>query len=250
MITALIVDDEKTSREALKGMLERYCPEVQIIGEANGYKSALYSISKITPTVVFLDIQMPDGSGFKLLEDLIDINFEVIFVTAFDQFAIKAIKFSALDYLLKPVSPEDIQAAVKKLKQQQLLHNNTKNVRVLLNTLQHSAENPEKLVLKSSNQVMVVDVSQIIRLESDDCYTTFHFSDGSSFMVSRTLKEFEELLNEEQFIRVHKSHMVNIQYINKYYKQSEASYLELKDNSQVPVSRRKREKLNEMLSHL
>ena len=250
MITALIVDDEKTSRDAIRGMLNRYCPEVQVIGEADGCRSAFLLLKKQIPTVVFLDVKMPDGMGFKLLEDLGELNFEIIFVTAFDQFAIKAIKFSALDYLLKPISHEDIQTAIQKLKQQQQqYHNISKDVRVLLNSMYSKEENPEKIVLKSSNHVMVVEVSQIVRLESDDCYTNFHFNDGSSFMVSKTLKEYEELLNPADFIRTHKSHMVNVNYIKNYNKFSEVYTLVLKDNSHIPVSRRKREKLNDMLSH-
>ncbi len=250
MITAYIIDDEATSRDALKGMLQRYCPEVQIVGESDGFQTALLALKKQIPTVVFLDIQMPDGSGFRLLEELGDINFEIIFVTAFDQYAIKAIKFSALDYLLKPVSPDDIKIAIEKLKLQQQHLNITKNVRVLLNNLQQPNENPDKIVLKSASHVMVVEVNQILRLESDDCYTHFYFIDGTTFMVSKTLKEYEDLLNETQFIRTHKSHIVNIQHVKNYNKLHDVYLLELSDGSQIPVSRRKREKLNEILSHI
>jgi two-component system, LytTR family, response regulator len=192
---------------------------------------------------------MPDGNGFKLLEELGEINFEVVFVTAYDQFAIKAFKYSALDYLLKPVSPDDIKNVIEKTKLQQKF-SNTKNFNLLLNTVKNQDENPDRLVLKSSNQMMIAEVDKIIRLESNDCYTHFYFEDGTTFMVSKTLKEYCELLNPKQFVRIHKTHLVNIKYVKIFQNYGELHQLELNDNTVLPISRRKRDSVNEILNQL
>jgi len=206
-------------------------------------------IEKQKPDVVFLDIQMPDGSGFKLLESINEINFDVIFTTAYDQFAIKAIKFSALDYLLKPIFPEDLIKAVKKAEVKKEGQDSRENIDVLLENIKMPLSESPKIVLSTSDKINVVKVKDIVRCESDNYYTFFHFKNGERLLKSKTLKENEELLKDHNFIRPHKSHLVNVLFIESYLKQ-DGGYIILTDGSKIPVSRRKKEKIIEIISNL
>jgi two-component system, LytTR family, response regulator len=249
-IKAVIVEDELRSRETLTGLLRRYCSDtVEIVAESDGCVSGLVAIKSHQPDVVFLDIQMPDGSGFKLLEELDEINFEVVFTTAYDQFAIKAIRYSALDYLLKPIVPAELKLAVQKVLQKKGDGTINKHIRVLLENMKEKEQAPKKIVLSTSEGMHVIDVRDIIRCESDDYYTRFFIRDRKPIMVSKTLKEHEELLSGFGFIRPHKSHLVNVHYIRSFVK-NDNGYLLLTDGTTVPVSRRKREKIQEELHHL
>ncbi len=248
MLRVIIVDDEKASRDTLAGLLKRYCQNVEVIAQADGYENGLAVISQNTPDIVFLDIQMPDGSGFKLIEDLGEIKFDVIFTTAYDQYAIKAIKYSALDYLLKPVVPDDLVNAIKKAEQKKNLGQMSQNIQILLENLTQKNE-PRKIVLSTAEKMHIVEIDDIIRCESDDYYTRFFFLDGKTLLISKTLKENEELLGEKYFIRPHKSHLVNIKYIKGFLK-NDGGYIVMSDGTKVPVSRRKREYVVNTLSHL
>ncbi|MCF8234451.1 MAG: LytTR family DNA-binding domain-containing protein [Bacteroidales bacterium] len=249
MIRAAIIEDEKKSRETLSGLLKRYCKRVEIVAEADGFKSGLEAIRKYEPEVVFLDIQMPDGSGFKLLEELGEINFEIIFTTAYDQFAIKAIKYSALDYLLKPIVPEELISAVTKVEKKKESGNLNKNVNVLLDNLRNRDTNSGKLALSTAEKIHIVEISNIIRCESDNYYTRFFFNNGQKLLISKTLKENEELLADHNFIRPHKSHLINIRYIESFNRY-EGGYIIMTDGSRIPVSRRKKEKIIDIINHL
>ena len=249
MLHAVIVEDEKRSREALSGLLKLYCKDVSVIAEADGMRSGIEAIRTHKPDVVFLDIQMPDGSGVRLLESLNEIDFSIIFTTAFDQFAIKAIKFSAIDYLLKPIFPDDLIAAVKKAKDRQEAHHTKKNVEVLLENIKRPESESPNIVLATSDRINVVKVKDILRCESDNYYTLFCFTDGSTLLVSKTLKENEELLKDHNFIRPHKSHLVNVMYIKSFNKH-DGGYIVMTDDSKVPVSRRKREKIVDIINNL
>lgn len=220
-----------------------------MVGEADGCQSGIEAIRKYEPEVVFLDIQMPDGSGFKLLETLDEINFEIIFTTAYDQFAIKAIKYSALDYLLKPIVPAELKAAVGKVEQKKGDGTINKHIRVLVDNNSEKSSSSKRIILSTSEGMHVIDVRDIIRCESDDYYTRFFIKERKTIMVSRTLKEHEELLSEYGFIRPHKSHLINLRYIKSYLK-TDGGYILLEDGTQVPVSRRKREMVFQKLSHL
>lgn len=248
MMKAIIVDDEKASRDTMVGLLSRYCNNIEVIGQAEGYANGLEVIRANKPDIVFLDIQMPDGSGFKLLEDLGEIHFEVIFTTAYDQYAIKAIKYSALDYLLKPVIPDDLINAVNKAEQKKNLGQMSQNIKILLENISQQNE-PRKIVLSTAEKMHIVDINDIIRCESDDYYTRFFFKEGKPLLISKTLKENEELLGEKFFIRPHKSHLVNIKYIKGFLK-NDGGYIEMSDGTKVPVSRRKREFVINTLNHL
>jgi two-component system LytT family response regulator len=235
-ITALIVDDEENSRFTLREMLKMFCPEVSILGEAEGVKTALEQTKKLDFDVVFLDIQMMDGNGFDYLRQVGSIDFDVIFITAFDQFAIQAIKYSALDYLLKPVDADELKEAVKKVKKKE--PKSKKNYDVLLDNLKDQEK--QKLVLPTNEGIHIIQIDNIIRCEADDYYTRIFLVDKRMIMVSKTLKNTEELLSGKSFVRSHKSHLVNLQFVKKYVK-SDGGYLELKDGTTIPVSRRKKE---------
>jgi two-component system LytT family response regulator len=249
MIKAIIIEDEKMSRETLKRMLEKYCPTVEVLAEADGYRKGVEEIRKHNPDVIFLDIQMPDGSGFRLLEEFEVINFEVIFTTAFDQFAIKAIKYSALDYLLKPIIPQDLMDAVQRVEKKKAENVRRKNLEQIPEGFKQQEERSQKIVLSTAEMIHVISVDDIIRCESDNYYTYFHFVDGRKLLVSKTLKENEELLSQYNFIRPHKSHLINIKYIKSYIRQ-EGGYILMNDGTQIPVSRRKKDKIMEIIFNL
>ncbi len=249
MIKAVLVEDEKMSRETLRRMLEKYCPEVEIVGEADGYRKGAEVVRQHHPDVVFLDIQMPDGSGFKLLEDFDEINFEVIFTTAFDQFAIKAIKYSALDYLLKPIIPQDLIEAVHRVEKKKAENLRKRNSELMSENPNNQDQRTRKIVLSTAEMIHVIDVDDIIRCESDNYYTYFYFVDGRKLLVSKTLKENEELLSPFNFIRPHKSHLVNIKFIKSYIRQ-EGGFILMKDGTKIPVSRRKKDKMMEIIFNL
>ena len=212
-------------------------------------KTGKSAILKHNPDIVFLDIQMPDGSGFKLLESFEQIDFDVIFTTAYDQFAIKAIKFSALDYLLKPIFPEDLVEAVKKAEKKRSGQGSKESIEVLLQHMKKPETDNPKIVLATSEKINVVNIKDIIRCASDNYYTFFYFTDGTRLLISKTLKENEELLSEHNFIRPHKSHLINIMYIKGFLKQ-DGGYVMMSDGSKVPVSRRKKEKIIEIINNL
>ena len=237
------------SMDVLNSLLEKYCDYVKVLAEAEGVADGVEKINKHKPDVIFLDIQMPDGSGFSLLEKLDKIDFDIIFTTAFDQYAIRAIKYSALDYLLKPISPDDLIIAVERVRQRKLHKVQNQNIEVLLENIKRPEEEPPKIVLSTSDKIHVVDVGNIIRCESDNYYTRFFFREGAPLLISKTLKENEELLSDHNFIRPHKSHLINIKYI-KAFLRIDNGYIQMIDGSEIPVSRRKREKIIEIINQL
>lgn len=249
MLRAVIVEDEKRSRETLSGLLKLYCKNLEIVGEAENVREGIGIIRQQNPDVVFLDIQMPDGSGFKLLEQIEQVNFEVIFTTAYDQFAIKAIRYSALDYLLKPIFPDDLVRAVNKAEQNKQVQRSNENIKVLLENINLPQAESPKIILSTSEKINIIKVDDIIRCESDNYYTMFYFTNGKRLLVSKTLKEHEELLSEHNFIRPHRSHLINVKYIKSYLK-SDGGVILMEDGSKIPVSRRKKEYIMEIISNL
>jgi two-component system LytT family response regulator len=247
MIRAVIVEDEKMSRETLRRMLGKYCPDVEVVAEAETYRQGIAAIRAFRPDAVFLDIQMPDGSGFRVLEELKEIDFEVIFTTAFDQFAIKAIKYNALDYLLKPIIPEELAEAVKRLQQRKEAA--IAGLRGSDKVTEGGGAFTRKIILSTSEMIHVIHVDEIIRCESDNYYTMFFFTDGRRLLVSKTLKENEEILSRYDFIRPHKSHLVNKKYIKSYLRHEGGAIIMI-DGTKVPVSRRKRDDIMGMLRNL
>ena len=242
-INAVIIDDERNGRENLSSSLSKYCPEVVQVAEADSVISGIEAIQKHSPDLVFLDIEMPDGKGFKVLEFFKEPNFDVIFVTAYDQYAIQAIRFSALDYILKPINIMELRAAVDRIGQRK------KKDQRLLNQFLHNADSAlseKKLALSTTDKIEFRSVGQIIRCQSDGNYTNFHFVDGSSMLVSKTLNDFEEILEGYGFIRTHKAHLVNLMFVRSFHK-NEGGYLKMSDNTLIPVSRRRKEEILERL---
>jgi len=241
MIKALIIDDEKSSRDTLRGFVENYCEEIEIVDESESAEQGIEQIKKIQPQLIFLDIELPLGSGFDLLEACKHSNFDVIFTTAHDQYALQAIKVCALDYLLKPISATDLIAAVAKIRQQKTT---TPQITAFVENISNLNNQLSNIVLPTLDGFLVVKISDIIRCEADKNYTFFIFSNKEKVLVSKTLKEFDELLHEMDFIRVHQSHLINAAHVQRYIKGS-GGYVKMSDDSIIEVSRRKKELLME-----
>jgi len=241
MIKAIIVDDEPNCCETLATLLERYCPQVKVADICYSGQSALASIIELQPDIVFLDIEMPHMNGFELLEKLQAINFKLIFTTSYDQYAIKAIRFSALDYLLKPIDREELQNAVKKA-MQTLDRPVPQQFEALLQKWRKSGNGGQKIALPTMEGLQLIAIDQIISCESDRNYTTLYLKEKKKMIISRPLKEMEELLEDYSFLRVHHSYLVNLKEISKYIR-GEGGYLVMSDGSSVDVSRSKKELL-------
>lgn len=240
MIRSIIIDDEHDAREALRMAVKKYCPGVEIIAICETPGEGLEAISSLQPDLVFLDIQMPGMSGFDLLEQLIEINFAVIFVTAFDRYAIKAIRFSALDYLLKPVDPDDLISAVQKVKERLHHQDNTYRYQSVMNNVRNLQANIDKLAIPDSDGIMFVETADIICCRADGNYTMLYLTGGKTSLVSKPLKDFESMLADSGFSRVHHAALINMKHVQKYVK-GDGGYIVLTDDHHVEVSRRKKE---------
>ncbi len=227
ILTAVIVDDELHGRENLRMIIETYCSEIEIIGLADSVISAKELVLKQRPDVVFLDINMPVLDGFDFLDDFVERDFKVVFVSAHEEFGIRALKAGAADYLLKPIDIKDLKQTVKKLLTQ------------LIRSLKiEKHQDADKLIVPSTHGFEVLDIDKIIRLEADGCYTTIFLKDSKSKVISRTLKDFEDTLPDEIFFRVHKSHLINLRYIKDYSNLS-GSFVTMSEGSRIEISRRK-----------
>jgi two-component system LytT family response regulator len=239
MITAIIVDDEPYSCESLATLLERYCPDVKLLDICYSAANALKSINEQIPTLIFLDIEMPGMNGFEMLQQLPSINFSVIFTTSYDQYAIKAIKFSALDYLLKPVDRDELQKAVQKA-----IHRShetfPQQMEILLQKLSHPTIPINKIAIPTIDGLQMLFVENIISCSSDSNYTVLHLKNKQKITASRTLKEVEEMLEDYAFLRVHHSFVVNLNEVEKYAK-GDGGYLVMSDGSNIDVSRSRKE---------
>jgi two-component system LytT family response regulator len=241
MINAIIVDDEPYCCEALSILLERYCPQVEVTGSYHSGVDALEAIWKQRPQLLFLDIEMPRMNGFELLEKIKDLTFELIFTTSYDQYAIKAIRFSALDYLLKPIDREELVKSVEKV-EQRLQSPLPQQIDLLFQKLQSPANLFSKIAIPTMEGLQMVAVNNIIHCTSDSNYTVLTLKDQPRVIASRTLKEIEELLEDYSFARVHHSNLVNLNEISKYIR-GEGGYLVMSDGSSVNVSRSRKEGL-------
>jgi two-component system, LytTR family, response regulator len=237
MIRAVIIDDEEEGRNTVNNILTQYCDSIHVVGQADGVSKGKELILSKQPDIVFLDIQMADGTGFDLLEQLPKVDFRVIFVTAYDQYALKAIKYSALDYILKPIDPQQLIDAVNKFK---VLESNFHIMAEQIKTLFGFKSGFEKIALPTSEGLRFVKVDNIIRCESDNNYTSFFLRTGERILVTKTLKEFEETLSDSNFVRVHQSHLINLNYVERYIKGEGGSVI-MSDGSEVEVSRRRKE---------
>lgn len=249
MIKAIIVDDELGARESLSKMIEKNCKQIEIIGKADSMKTAYDMISASNPDLVFLDIEMPKGNAFDLLEKFKEINFHIIFTTAYDHYAIKAIKFSAVDYILKPIDPEELVAAVTKLEKRLGQKSELNQQFKTLLTNVRPENKLKKVGIPDGDGLVFINLSDIIRCDSDGNYTYFILTNGKKIIASRTLGEYEQLFSDDNFFRVHRSHLINLEHVKKYIK-GEGGYVVLSDNSQVEVSRRNKNDFLERLAHL
>jgi two-component system LytT family response regulator len=240
-LKAIIVDDEPDCCESLSILLKRNCPEVNIAATCYSGEKAISVINEIKPQLVFLDIEMPNMNGFEMLEKLASIDFELIFTTSYDQYAIKAIRFSALDYLLKPIDREELQKAVKKVVNR-LQRPLTQQLEILLQKINQPSNPIQRIALPTMEGLKLVPVDSIISCASEGNYTIFLMKDKQKNDVSRPLKEVEEMLEEYSFLRVHHSHLVNMNEIDRFIK-GEGGYLIMSDGSSVDVSRSKKEML-------
>nr|WP_299070970.1 LytTR family DNA-binding domain-containing protein [uncultured Allomuricauda sp.] len=244
MIQALIIDDEAKARQGLRLVLEKYCPEIKILALCESPEIGLEKINALKPDLIFLDVQMPKMSGFDLLERVSKINFEVIFVTAYDRYAIKAIKFSALDYLLKPIDVDELMNAVEKISKKK--KNKVAQYGSLLKNVKPGMEKLKRLAIPSDNEIIMQPIADIIYCEADSSYTTLYLSGGKKITVSKTLKEFENILPEGDFCRIHHSTLVNMAHVTKYIK-GEGGYVIISNNNHLNVSRRKKDQFLQML---
>jgi len=249
MIKAVIIDDEGKARETIRNIIGSYCSDVSIVAEARNVKTGLEVISRHEPEIVFLDIKMPDGTGFDLLNQLYKIEFKLIFITAFDEYAIQAFKFSALDYILKPVNPSSLIEAVEKAKDIIEAENIKLKLDTFLDNVDSPSKEPKKLVLNTHDSIYVVKTDDIIRCKSDQNYTEFFLNDEKKLVVSKTLKEYDEMLSNYGFFRVHQSHLINLSYMVRFDK-SEGGFVVMKDEAYIPVSSRKRESLLQLFKNM
>lgn len=238
MVTIIIVDDEPKARETIVNVLKNSPLEIDIIGQADSIQSAARLIQQFKPDLLLLDINLPDGSGFDLLSKLGSSHPAVIFITAYEAFAIKAIKFSAMDYILKPFTTSELIEAVKKASCKIENEKSGGQLKTLLSNL----DKIRRIVIRTSECLHVVNIKDIVRLEADGNYTSFHLSNGEKLLVSKTLKEYDELLEDSGFFRTHQSHLINLEHLLRYEK-ADGGYLVMKDNSSVPISIRKKDSL-------
>jgi two-component system, LytTR family, response regulator len=248
MMRAVIIDDEYHIRDTLVNMLEMNCPDLRVVGQASGVVNGIAAIKELQPELVFLDIQMKDGTGFDLLQAFPTIDFKVIFVTAFDHYALQAFRFSAVDYLLKPVNPEQLKEAVTRAGK--LIHEDfSKQMRVLEENMKPGAGKNKKIILRTAESIHLLEVGNIICCDSDSSYTTVHTLEGEKIIVSRTLKDYEEMLTECGFYRVHKSYLINLVHIKRFDRQ-EGGYIILTNGLKIPVASRKRDEMLAMLEKM
>lgn len=249
MIRALIIDDEVNGAESLQLMLKKYCDgDVSVESICNSSKDGFEKILKLKPELVFLDIQMPHMNGFELLSQLPERNFNVIFTTAYDDYAIQAFKVNAIDYLLKPIDPDDLMQAVAKTKKKMELEDlKGKNIDVLLRGLRQQQFEVKKLAIPGSDGITFIELDDIPRIEADSNYTTVYTNGGKKFIVAKTLKEYEELLEDYNFLRVHSSTLINLKFVEKYIR-GDGGFVIMRDGSQVEVSRRKKQELIDKLN--
>ena len=240
MLRAIIIDDEASSRNALRQKLVNHCPEVNVIAECENGEQGITSIETNNPDIIFLDVEMPRMNGFTMLQQLNEHDFEIIFITAYDHYAIKAIRFSALDYLVKPVEVSDLKIAVEKAAAKRKKQSGNTSLETLLYNLTNNKKEQQRIAIPSMEGLQFVETANIIYLEAQSNYSSFYLSGNRKITVSKTLKDFEELLPQNIFIRIHHSYIININQIDKYIK-GEGGQVLMKNGVLLDVARRKKE---------
>lgn len=242
MIKVVIVDDEVRSRETIREMLKLYCPDTEVVGMGENVRTGIEVIKTHKPDLVMLDIKMPDGLGFDLLRQLMPVDFKLIFITAYEEYAIKAFKFNAVDYITKPVDPVELQAAVERVKKMVETGGMNHRLQQLLDSyLKPATSEGKKFTLRTADTIYVVELDDILRCEATRNYTIFYLKSGEQIMMSKSLREYEDFLVENSFLRVHQSHIINLAHLKRFRK--DEFICVLSDDSQVPVAHRKRDEL-------
>jgi len=244
VIRSIIIDDEVANIKNLKVLLNKYCPEISIIDTADNILKAEQVIKEHNPDLIFLDIRLKEKTAFDLLPNIQDILFEVIFVTAYDEYGIQAIKFAALDYILKPINIDELQTAVAKALIKIEAKRQNSQIQFLLEQLQ-PAQPSRKIALPMQSEIRYVNIDEIIRCEADNTYTTFHLT-NETIIISKSLKEYADLLTPYGFIRTHQSHLINTKYIKSWLKEDGGTIL-LENGKKIPVSRQKRDLVKNIL---
>ncbi|WP_256005086.1 LytR/AlgR family response regulator transcription factor [Pedobacter deserti] len=249
MMRAILIDDEKSNLENLRTLLEKHCPQLTITATAQNVTDAVSAIEQSKPDLVFLDIQMGDQTGFDVLKLLPARNFEVIFVTAYDQYGIQAVKFAALDYLLKPVDIDELLNAVNMAERKLAAHIQTSQLDFLLQQLKKPEPTVSKIALPMQNEIRYINLSEIIRCEADNTYTHFFLAGNEKILVSKPLKEYADLLRPNGFLRTHQSHLVNPKYVKSWLKE-DGGVLLLLSGEKIPVSKPNKESVRNALQGL
>ena len=240
MITAIIVEDEAKGRKLLKEMITDHCYGINIIAEADDVDSARIVIEKNKPQIVFLDIELHNRTSFELLAELEGINFEIIFTTAYDHYALKAFKFCAIDYLLKPVDLKELRAAINRAESRIEKQNFTKHFDVMMENLKNHNYSQHQIALPNQEGLVFVKIADIVFCQSDGPYTSFFMKDKKTFVTSKNLKDYEDLLSEYNFFRIHNSHLINIAHLQKYVR-GDGGHVIMSDGTLLNVSKRKKE---------
>ncbi len=247
MIKAVIIDDEARSRSVLREMLHQFCPEVSIVADAGDLQQAVKLISEHQPNLAFLDVNMPNGSGFEVLQAFPQADFEVIFITAHDEHALRAIKVSALDFLLKPINIRELQEAVQKAKIKLAQKGEQNHLKVLIENLSQNFKGQSKIAVPVAKGLRFIPLEHIVRLEADGNYTRLYLLHEKGLLSTRHLKEYEELLSVSVFFRAHHSHLINLHHIVEYHR-GEGGSVSMVDQSHVPIAKRRKKAFLELFN--
>ncbi|MES2518797.1 MAG: LytTR family DNA-binding domain-containing protein [Bacteroidota bacterium] len=247
-LKTLIIDDELKGRNLLNELVKRYCPDVEVLGLAESATEAIQLIRLYKPDFIFLDIQMPEINGFQMIEMMGDIDFEIVFVTAYNEFAVKAYKYAAFDYLLKPVDPDELRKTIERLKAKCQQVGLQERLSLLMRTLEEPKKLPSKITVSNSDGISVLNIFDIVYLEADGPYTTFFLMNGTKLVSSHNLKEYEEILSEQGFFRSHHSFLLNMNHVTKYLKSD--GYALMSNGKHTEVSKRRKDDFVQKLTHL
>lgn len=249
MIKAVIVEDELNSREMINNLITSHFNKINIVAETADVKNSIEAIKTHQPDLLLLDIDLPDGTSFDILKEIDYKKYKVVFITAHQEYAVQAIKFSAFDYILKPFQPAELIKTIEKVLEEKISEDYELKFQAIFSNFSSSLPGIKKIVLKTLDKIHIVDIKEIVRCESDNTYTTFHINTGKKIIVSKSIKRFEEMLSGHGFMRIHQSHLVNLNYIS-YFDKQDGGAVVMADKSHIPVSNQKKSLLFKYLDSL